>query len=113
MKANLIVYFAYNEKQESEQDKMVTNLLSSFTDFCDDAVFEFQCIPRVGEYIVAEELIEKWLKDTGYKKPSSDGFVWKKFYSALRTGRFRAIAIQHSLTTCTIECSDIEYEEVE
>jgi len=113
MKANLMFYFAYNEKPENEQDKMISNLIMSFSDFCDATVFEFQCIPRVGEYIIAEDMIKKWLENKKYKKPCPDDYVWRKFYSGLKTGCFRIMKIQHSLTTCTIECTDIEDEQLE
>ena len=108
MKVNLIVYFAYNEKQESEQEKITSDILDCFSEFCDDNVFEFQCIPRIGEEIVAEDLIKKWLENKDYKKPCSESEVWNKIYSVLKTGTFKVTGVSHCLKICTVECSEVQ-----
>ncbi|KAA6326114.1 hypothetical protein EZS27_024744 [termite gut metagenome] len=112
MKANLVVFFDYNEKPDNEIDKTVRDLLMSFVEFCDDTDFEFQCIPRIGETIVSGDLIHKWLENKEYKKPCSDSQIWRTFYHVLKTGTFKVTDIYHSLNRCSIHCSDIEYQEI-
>jgi hypothetical protein len=113
MKTNLVVFFDYNEKPDNEIDETVRDLLRSFVEFCEDTDFEFQCIPRIGEIIVAEGLIHKWIADKNYKKSCSDSQIWKTFYHVLKTGTFKVTDIYHSLDACSIHCSDIEYQEIE
>lgn len=104
----LTVSFDYNERPESERESTISALLDSFAEFCDDNSFEFQCIPRIGEEIVAEDLILKWLGNKNYKKPCSENIALQKIYSVLKTGTFIITAISHHLTNCTVECSDIQ-----
>ncbi len=93
--------------------KIISELLMSFAEFCDDTTFEFQCIPRIGEQIVAEDLIRKWIENDDYEKPCSDGKAFSKVYKAFRTGSFIVEEVYHALDTCTIHCSDVEYKEIE
>lgn len=113
MKANLIVYFDYDNKPDDDKKKEIVDLLMSFGEFCENTDFKFQSIPRVGEYIVAEPLLKKWMDDKDYEKLCSDGKAFSKIYQALRTGSFMVEEVYHSLDTCTIHCSDIEYKENE
>lgn len=46
MKVNLIVYFAYNEKLESEQEKTTSDILDCFSGFCDDNVLSSSVFPE-------------------------------------------------------------------
>lgn len=107
MKVNLIVYFAYNEKQESEHEKTTSDILDCFSEFCDDNVFEFQCIPRIGEEIVAEDLIKKWLENKDYKKPCSESEVWNKIYSVLKTGTFKVTGVMVKSETTAKDGFDV------
>lgn len=111
MKANLIIYFDYDNKPDDDKEQAVTDLLMSFGEFCENTDFKFQSIPRIGEYIEGESLLRKWIKDDDYEKSCSDGKAFNKVYQALRTGSFMVEEIYHSLDTCTIHCSDIEYKE--
>lgn len=110
MKVNLAISFSYDDRSENEKEKLISDLLDSFMDFCDDYNFDFQCIPRIGEEIVAEEFILKWLENKDYKKPCSESEAMKKIYSVLMTGTFKVTGVSHSLRSCTVECSDIQME---
>ena len=113
MKANLILFFEYEEKPENEKEKELSDLLISFGEFCENNYFQFQSIPRIGEYITAESLLRKWIENKEYKKPCSDGKAFNKIYRALKTGSFKVERVFHSLESCTIHCSDIEYQKIE
>ncbi|MDR1121933.1 MAG: hypothetical protein LBM08_13580 [Dysgonamonadaceae bacterium] len=113
MRANLNISFAYHEQAKNEIEKETADVLLGLAEFCDDTDFEFQCLPRIGESIVVEPLIRKWLENKKYKKPCPDGKVFGKIYPALKTGALKVDDIQHELDVCTIFCSDIEYEEIE
>lgn len=113
MKANLIVYFNYDNKPDDDKEREVSELLMSFGEFCENTKFQFQTIPRMGEYINAEPLLKKWIEEIDYEKVCNDGKAWKKTYEALQTGNFMVEEVYHSLDTCTIHCSDIQYIEKE
>jgi hypothetical protein len=113
MKVNLLIFFDYNNKPDDDKENEISELLMSFSEFCDDNYFEFQCIPRIGERIVAEELIKKWIENKDYKKPCSESQIWKTMYHVMKEGSFLVEEIYHSLNTCTIHCSDIEYKDTE
>lgn len=113
MKANLIIYFNYDNKPDDDKEKEIADLLMSFGEFCEDTDFEFQTIPRVGEFIKPETLLKKWIENDDYEKPCSDGKAFSKIYQAFRTGSFIVEEIYHALDSCTIHCSDIEYKEIE
>lgn len=113
MKASLIIFLDYENKPNAEQEQEVADLLMSFGEFCENTDFEFQSIPRTGEYINAESLLRKWIKDDDYGKPCSDGKAFSKTYQALRTGSFIVEEVHHSLDSCTIHCSDIEHKETD
>ena len=113
MKANLIIVFEYSNKSKKEKEQKIVNLLMNFCRFCDETLFEFQAIPNVGEYIIAEALIAKWIENKEFKKPFRDAKTWDKIISILRTGFFRVEKVYHSFDACTIICSDVECQEVE
>jgi len=110
MKADLIVYFDYDNKPDGDKEQEVADLLMCFGEFCEDTAFKFQSIPKMGEYIVAEPLLKMWIENKNYKKPCSDQKALNTIYRALRTGSFRVEEVYHSLDKCTIHCSDIEYK---
>jgi hypothetical protein len=85
----------------------------SFRDFCDDTEFEFQCIPRIGERIIAEDLIKKWIANEDYPKNCSDSQIWKTIHQIMKRDSFMVEEVYHDLDVCTIHCSDIEYKDTE
>ena len=104
----LVVLFDYDEQLESKKDKTTSALIRSFAEYCDDNYFVFQCIPRIGEEIAAEDLFKKWVENKEYEKPCSTTEAWNRMFRIVKTGCFRVTEVQHSLKTCTITCSDIE-----
>jgi hypothetical protein len=110
MKAYLIIDFDYEYRYEGEQEDEILDLLIGFGEFCEDTEFEFQCIPRVGEYIRPEEMVKQWIRNKDYKKPCPDREIGNKITDAFRTGYFKVEEIFHSSKTCTLHCSDIDYE---
>lgn len=113
MKISLNYSFVYYDSPEDEQEQTVIDLLKNFADFCDSTDFEFQCIPRIGEAIIVEDLVQKWIEREQYKNPNLDSSVWRRIYKGFNTGSFKVAEIYHSLDVCKIHCSDIEYKDTE
>lgn len=109
MKANLIIYFDYDNKPDDDKEQEVTELLMSLGEFCENTAFDFQTIPRIGEYIDAKSILKKWIMDDDYKKLFPGVKSFNKTYKALRTGSFMVEEVYHSFKSCTIHCSDIKY----
>lgn len=112
MKVNFTVFFDYHLNPDNEIDEAVSDLLMNFVDFCEFTDFKVQCIPRIGEKIVAEDLIHKWIGNEEYKKPFSSSQIWKIFNDVLKSTTFKVFDIYHSLDSCSIHCSDMEDQEI-
>lgn len=113
IKIRLTIYFDYDNKPDDDKEQEISDLLISFGEFCEFTDFRFSSIPGIGEYIVAEPLLKKWIDDKNYKKTCLDNRVFSKIHQALRTGYFTVEEIYHSPDNCSIHCSDIEYTEKE
>ena len=113
MKVNLIIFFNYNNKPDDDKEREISELLMSFSEFCENTEFKFQSLPRIGEYINAEPLLTKWIADKSYEKPCEDTVAFQKIYKGLRLGCFMVEEVYHSLDSSSIHCSDIEYQEIE
>lgn len=111
MKASIVIFFAYNYKLDDDKEQLISELLMSFGEFCENTEFKFQSFPRVGEYINAEPLLKKWIDDKSYEKPCGDTEAFQKIYKGLRLGCFMVEEVYHSLESCSIHCSDMEYQE--
>lgn len=111
MKASLVIYFDYDNKDDDQKDGKISKLLMNFGEFCECSEFQFQVIPRVGENIHAYSLLKKWTNDIGYEKGCSDIEAYNTINKVLRTGFFVVEKVFHDLDSCTVHCSDIEYPE--
>lgn len=111
MKASLVIYFDYDNKDDDQKDGEISKLLMNFGEFCECTEFQFQIIPRVGEHLYADSLLEMWINDIDYEKGCSDAEAYNKISKVLKTGFFVVEKVFHDFDSCTIHCSDIEYPE--
>ncbi len=105
MKVKLSINFELFRKSLNGFDQHV--MFQSFYDFCIGTVFSYQSVPRIGELIDIEDIIQEW-SEKYHKETANKEF--NKLWRLIRS-KVRVYDVTHSLQHIIISCNDVDQSE--
>lgn len=106
MQIMLLITFEYSLKS-IDRRKAENKDLNKFIAYIDSKLFEYDAVPRLGEYVDIEDILFDWCEDN---YPENNEEVYNKLYSILETDQ-KVMEVKHNRSFVQLYCSDMYCQE--